>query len=500
MVIEAFIQALQGFMHLEVWLLIFAGSVMGLTFGAIPGLSAIVAMSILLPFVFLMTPEQALPMFIAVAATTYTAGSIPSILLNIPGTPVNVATLIDGFPMTQKGEASRALGAALMSSGLGGIISVIFALVMVPLVLALILALRTADMVFLILMGLAFVAVLSREAPLKGLIMGGVGLMLSLIGMHEITGEPRFTFGTVYLLDGLGMIPVVLGLYAVPEMISLAARGGTLARLKAVILTKQGVLEGMKDVFRHWGLWLRSSIIGYIIGVIPGVGAATATFVAYGQAKQISKHPETFGTGIVEGVIAPESCNNAKEGGALLTTLALGIPGSSEMVILLGAIMMVGIRPGPDMMTIHLPLSFNLLQVLFLGSFFGAAVCLLLAPYMAKVATIPGHILAPIVTVIVFIGTFASEGRILDLVVLLIFGLLGLAMKKYGFNRPALLLGFILGHHFERYLFFAYGMTGALFFLRPISLSIIFIIIALFCFEPVRNLLARRSKGGTKKA
>ncbi len=260
------------------------------------------------------------------------------------------------------------------------------------------------------------------------------------------------------------------------------------------------VLEGVKDVFRHWVLFIRSSVIGYIIGVIPGVGASTAVWVAYGQAKQTSKHPEKFGTGIVEGVIAPESCNNAKEGGALLTTLALGIPGSSEMVILLGAIMMLGIRPGPDMLTIHLPLSFNLLQVLFVGSLLGAAACLLLAPYMARVATIPSYILVPMVTVIVFIGTFAVEGQFLDLVALLVFGLIGLAMREYGFNRPALLLGFILGHHFERYLFFALGTAGPLFFLRPISLSIIVIIIGLFLFEPVRNLLIRRSKGGAKKA
>ena len=500
MVIESFVEALQGFMHLEIWLLIFAGVVIGLMFGAMPGLSSIVAMSILLPFVFLMTPEQALPLFIAICAVGYTAGAITAILLNIPGTSVNAATLIDGFPMTQKGEGGRALGAALASSGMGGIISVIFALLMVPLVLPLVFALRSADMVFMILMGLSFIAVLSRGSMLKGLIAGGIGLMLSFVGLHVITGIPRFTLGTIYLLDGLPMIPVVLGLFAVPEMVSLAARGGTLARLDAVVLSMQGVLEGVKDVFRRWGLWLRCSIIGYIIGVIPGVGASTAIFVAYGQAKQISKHPERFGTGIVEGVIAPESANNAKEGGALLTTLALGIPGSAEMVVLLGALMMLGIRPGPEMMTLHLPLSFSLLQVLFVGSFLGAAICLLLAPYLARVATIPARILVPIVTVIVFIGAYAYEERFLGLAVLLIFGLLGLAMRKYGFNRPALLLGYILGDLFEKYLFLAYGTAGPLFFLRPISLSLIFVIIALFCLQPVRNLLARRSKGGANKA
>jgi len=370
----------------------------------------------------------------------------------------------------------------------------------IPAVLPLVFALRSADLVFLILMGISFIAVLSRGSMLKGLISGGVGLIISLTGLHVVTGIPRFTLGTVYLLEGYSLIPVLLGLFAVPEIISTGVRGALVQQLDKVVLSMKGVLEGMKDVFRHKWLWLRSSIIGYLIGIIPGVGASTAIFVAYGQGKQTSKHPEKWGTGIVEGVIAPESANNAKEGGALLTTLALGIPGSGEMVILLGALMMLGIRPGIQMMTTYLPLSFSLIQVLFVGSVIGAAICLLLAPYLARVSTIPARFLVPLVTIIVFIGSFGYNERFLDLVTLLIFGLVGLAMRKYGFNRPALLLGYILGDLFEKYLFIAYGADGPLFFMTPISLSIIFITIALFLLEPVRKLLARRSKGGTKKA
>jgi len=500
MVLPAFMEALQYFTHLEVWLYILAGVALGLIFGVIPGLTSLVAMSILMPFVFLMTPEQALPLFIGICAVSYTAGAITAILLNIPGTGASAATLIDGFPMTQKGEGARALGAALTSSGMGGIVSVILALAMVFLVLPLIFAIRSADLVFLILMGISFIAVLSGGSMLKGLIAGGVGLIISLTGLHVITGVPRFTLGTVYLLDGYSLIPVILGLFAVPEIISTGVRGALVQQLDKVVLSMQGVLEGMKDVFRHWGLWLRSSIIGYIIGVIPGVGASTAIFVAYGQGKQTSKHSEKWGTGIVEGVIAPESANNAKEGGALLTTLALGIPGSGEMVILLGALMMLGIVPGIEMMTVRLPLSLLLIQVLFVGSFLGAAICLLLAPYLARVATIPARVLVPLVMVVVFIGAFAYAERFLDLVTLLIFGLVGLAMRKYGFNRPALLLGYILGDLFEKYLFIAYRADGPLFFMTPISLSVIFVTIALFCFGPARKLLARRSERGAKKA
>ncbi|MFC1945491.1 tripartite tricarboxylate transporter permease, partial [Chloroflexota bacterium] len=279
---------------------------------------------------------------------------------------------------------------------------------------------------------------------------------------------------------------------------SLAAKGGSIAKTNKVSLSTRGVVEGAKDVFRHWGLWLRCSIIGYLIGVIPGVGSATATFVAYGQAKQTSKHPEKFGTGTVEGVIAPESCNNAKEGGALLTTMALGIPGSAEMVLVLGAIMMVGITPGPQMLISKLPLAFSLLQVLFVGSLLGAVFCFLMAPRLARIATVPGRILFPIVGVVVFIGAFSRDERFLDLAVLLIFTVIGLAMMKYGFNRPAMLLGYILGDLFEKYLFQALGTAGPLFFMRPISLSIIFIILALFLWNPVSNWLANRSKGVNK--
>ncbi len=499
MVLQAFMEGLQGFMHLEIWLYLLAGVVMGLAFGVIPGLTSLVGMSILMPFVFLMTPEQALPLFIGICAVSYTAGAITAILLNIPGTGANAATLIDGFPMTQKGEGARALGAALTSSGMGGIISVILALAMVFLVLPLVFAIRSADLVFLILMGISFIVVLSRGSMLKGLIAGGFGFIISLTGLHVVTGAPRFTLGTVYLLEGYSLVPVLLGLFAIPEIINMGVRGGLVQQLGKVDLSMRGVIQGVKDVFRHKWLWLRSSIIGYIIGLIPGVGASTAIFVAYGQGKQTSKYPEKWGTGIVEGVIAPESANNAKEGGALLTTLVLGIPGSGEMVILLGALMMLGITPGLQMMTTYLPLSFSLLQVLFIGSFLGAVICLLIAPYLARVSTIPARFLFPLVTIIVFIGAFAYHERFLDLATLLIFGMLGVAMRKYGFNRPAMLLGYILGDLFEKYLFIAYRADGPLFFMTPISLSIITITIALFCFAPIKSLRARRTRREAKQ-
>jgi len=496
-VLGSFIEGLGYLGDPQVWLLVTIGMLVGLTFGIIPGLSSIVGMSVLLPFIFLMDPEIALPLFIGVMAVAPTGGSITSVLLNVPGTPVNAATLLDGYPMTQKGEGSRALGAALWSSGMGGIIGCVFALIMVPLVLPIIYEIRSGDMVFMMFMGLAFISVLSRGSTLRGIIAAGLGLMLAYIGNNVVTGVSRYTFDTVYLINGLPIIGLVLGLFAMPEMIALAAKGGTIAQVKDVNLSFRGVWQGVTDVFRHWGLWLRSSIIGYVVGVIPGIGAATATWIAYGQAKQLSKTPERFGKGAVEGVIAPEACNNAKEGGALLTTLALGIPGSAEMVIMLSALMMVGVRPGPEMLTLHLPLSFSLLQVLFVGSFLGALVCLLAAPRLAKIALIPARILVPIVIVVVFIGSFAHDEQFLDLVVLLVFTIIGLAAKKYDFNRPAIVLGFILGDLIEKYLFLSVGTAGPFFFLRPISLSIFLLIVLLFAWGPLTRFIRSMRKGGT---
>ena len=468
------------------------GVIVGVIGGIIPGISSLLTMALVLPFVFAMLPEHALPLMVAISAVGYTGGSITAILLNIPGTAPSAATLIDGYPMTKKGEGGRALGAALMSSGIGGIATVFLALAMVPLLLPMVMAIISADMVFIILLGLSFISVLSAGSMIKGLVSGGLGLLIAFIGFQAVTGVSRFTFGSLYLYDGIGLIPLALGLFAIPEAINLAARGGTIAKTETVIKGMRDIWEGVKDVCRHWGLWLRSTVIGYIIGIIPGIGAMAATFIAYGQAKQTSKHPERFGTGIVEGVIAPESANNAKEAGSLLTTLALGIPGSAAMAMLLGAFLMLGITPGPDMLTIHLPLSLSLLLVIIVANVLAVIICFPVTPYLAKIAYIPSRILAPLILVISLIGAFTFRELFNDIIVALVFSVLGLTMRRFGFNRPSLFLGYILGGLFERYLFLALRTSGPLFFLRPLSIGLIIIIIALFTFEPAKRAFQRR--------
>ncbi len=492
MVLEAFGHALQSFGSAELWLFIVIGVILGLVFGIIPGVSNILGMALILPFVFTMTEWQVLPLMAAMMSVGFMGGSITAILLNIPGTAPNAATLIDGFPMSQKGEAGRALGAALTASGVGSIFSAFIALAMVPLVLPMVMALRSADMVFIILLGLSFIGILGSGSMIKGLVSGGLGIMFSFIGLDLVRAFPRFCFDSIYLFDGIPFVPVALGIFAIPEMIALGAKGGSIAQAGVVIKGAQDVLRGIKDVFNHWWLCLRSSAIGYIVGLIPGIGAITAVFVAYGHAKYTSKHPETFGTGNVEGVIAPESANDSKEAGSLLTTLALGIPGSAVMAIFLGAILMVGLFPGPEMLTKHLDLSLTLMLIIIVASVMGALFCLPLAPYMSKIAFTPGRFLVPLVMVIVFVGTFTYQELFNDLVVLIIFTALGLALRKYGFNRPTLFIGYILGHHFEEYLFIALRVAGPVFFMRPISLVLIIINIALFVFGPMKRVFQRR--------
>ncbi|MBI2831876.1 MAG: tripartite tricarboxylate transporter permease [Chloroflexi bacterium] len=498
MAVEAFLQALQNFRDLDLLLFMFVGSIIGIVFGLIPAIGSLTAMALIIPFTFMMPPMNAIPLLLALTSGAITAGSITSILLNIPGTGVNVATLIDGFPMNQKGQAGRALGAALVSSGMGGVFSVFLAFAIIPLVLPMVMALRSADMVFVILLGITFIGVLGTGSTLKGLISGGIGLLISFIGYQASTGASRFTFGANYLYDGIPLLPVILGIFGLPEMITLAAKGGAIAKAGANVKGVRDIFEGGKDVFRHFFLWMRSTILGYIIGIVPGVGASVAQFVAYGQARQTSRHPQKFGTGTVEGVIAPESANNAVQGGALLTMLALGIPGSPDTAILLGALLLMNVIPGPQMMTAQLDLSLTLLLIVIGANIIAASVCLILAPNLAKVAYIPGRILVPLVIAIIFIGAYVHRESLNDVVVTIAFGIVGLAMRNFGFSRPSLLLGLILGTLFEHYLFLALAASGPLFFVRPISLVLIVISIAAIFQGQIRGLFGNRFRRQAK--
>lgn len=494
--IEAFLQGLGNVFSPIVMLCLVSGSIVGVIVGIIPVLGGLLICTVALPFIYGMPAAVGLSFLVAIYAANFTGGSMTAILLNIPGTAINAATLIDGYPMTQKGQAGRAIGAAILSSGMGGVLSVFLALAVIPVVLIVVMAFRSPEMFLLTLVGISLIATLGRGSMLKGLISGFLGIIISFIGFQAVTGAGRFTLGSTFLYDGIQLIPFILGIFALPELIELAISRTVIAQAPMPANLAKEIFEGFKDVFRHFWLFLRSSVLGYLVGAIPGIGGEVATFASYAQAKQFSRNPEKFGTGCVEGVIAPESANNASQAGAMLPTLSFGIPGGATTALFLGAFVLVGIVPGPGMLTRHLDLAFTLLMGIALGNIFAVILCFLLARWTTKIAYVHADYLFPLVLAIIFIGTYVSGRELLDLVVLLLSSVLGYAMKKFDYSRAALFLGFILGHLAEKYFFRSLSAFGPLFFFTPLSLVLIAIMVLLLSSDHLRRLFRHLPRRG----
>ncbi|NQU69137.1 MAG: tripartite tricarboxylate transporter permease, partial [Rhodospirillales bacterium] len=308
-------------MRPDVFLIMVAAIPFGLVFGVVPGLSGLTALAILLPFIYGMEPLPGLALLLSAHAVVYTGGSISAIVLGIPGSPPNAATVVDGYPMAQQGRGGEAMGAALVSSGLGGVFGVLVLVAVLPVLEPIVLSFGSPETFFLALMGVTFIAVVGEGPMQKGLIAGALGIFLALFGYQQVTSVPRFYFGSDYLLDGFRIIPLALGLFAIPEILALSAKGHSVAKEGSVgNVSLAQVLEGGRAVFKHRWLFFKSATIGAVVGIVPGVGGETSPFVAYAAAKQSSKTAATYGQGNIEGVIAPESSNNAKEGGALVPT------------------------------------------------------------------------------------------------------------------------------------------------------------------------------------
>jgi putative tricarboxylic transport membrane protein len=462
----------------------------GLIVGLLPGLSGLSALAFLIPFTFGMHPLVGLGFLLASYAAVSQGGSMTAILIGVPGEVPNAATVIDGYQMAKQGRAGEAIGAALMASALGGLFGCVLLMLLLPIMQPVILSFASPENFFVSLAGIAFIAVLSAGSPVKGLIAGAFGIFLSLFGYHPTEGVPRFWMGLDYLLDGFRLVPIAMGLFAIPEILALMASGKAIAKVDSMQpVSFRQTFDGAMAVFRHGGTFLRSSALGSVVGIMPGVGGATATFVAYAAAKQTSKHPERFGKGAVEGVIAPESASNAKEGGALVPTLALGIPGSASMALLLGAFLIFGLQPGPEFLAKHMDLALALALILAIANVGSSLLMFALSNTLVYVTRVPGHVLAPILLVLVVIGTYAAENNVYDVFFVFLFGALGVTMERLGYNRPALLLGFVLGETLERHLEVSLAAHGATFFMRPVSLTII-AVGAAFLLWPLRRRMA----------
>jgi putative tricarboxylic transport membrane protein len=483
---------------LQPWniLALFTGVILGLAVGIVPTIGSLFILPLLLPFAFWLPPDLMLILFAGICATVFIGGSLTSILLNIPGTGPNAATMLDGYPMTRKGQAARAIGASVMSSVAGGVLPVFLSLGMIPLVLPMILTFGQPELAALIICGITFMATLSGDSIPKGIISGATGLLLSLVGFHSITGVHRFVFGLTFLYDGISIVPLTLGLFGLAEILTLAEKGSSRIVQTANATKFTEILEGVKDVWRHKWLWLRCTIVGHIIGIIPGIGSEVASWVSYGHARQTSSKPEEFGTGRVEGVIAPQAANNAGEAGDLLTTMSLGVPGSASMSFFLAVLLIGGISPGPTLMSDHLPLAFAIILSVGLGHLIGGAICIFAANKLAKLACVHIDFLTPGILILAMTGIYLATQSFANLILVVVFTLLGFCMKKYGYSRPILILGFVLGGLFETYTTLTLKIYGAAFLGRPAFLIIIAVALVIVFFPKILHLaekLGRRA-------
>jgi TctA family transporter len=444
-----------------------------------------------------MDPYTALSFLMGLLAVVTTADTIPTVLFGVPGTVGSAATIMDGFPMAKQGKASRAFGAAFSASVMGGLFGAFLLAASVPVLRQLILGMGTPDQLAFCIFGLSVAAILAGGSPLKGLAGVCLGLMIATAGDDPQTGTLRWTFNALYLWDGLGVVPLALGLFAIPEIADLViARRKIQGDVVRDSADSAGQMEGVRDSLKHWWLVLRCGAIGAGLGAIPGIGASVVDWVAYGHAARTEKGAaETFGTGDVRGVIASEASNNAKEGGALLPTIGFGVPGSASMTLIVAAFMIHGLVPGPEMLSTKLDITFTLVWSVALANVIGGGICFLCAGQLARIALIRIGILAPVVLVFVYIGAYQGSHQWGDLNALLAFGVLGWVMKRLRWPRPPLMLGFVLGEVVERYMFISYELYEWGWMMRPIVL-VLFAITLYGVFRPIlRDRAARRLVG-----
>ena len=494
--LEAMVNGLKLVMTLPVLGLMLIATLIGNFFGAVPGLGGSLALALMIPFVFGMEPFLGLAFLLSMHSVVHTGGSIPGILFAIPGTGPTVATILDGYPMTQQGRGGEAMGAQLTASALGGIVGAAVLAFLIPVLRPIAISFGSPEIFALIVLGLTFVVTLSRESVKKGFISALLGLLIGTIGLDQFTGVGRYTFDQLWLWEGIQIVTLVLGIFAFAEIIDLGARGrgGRIAEGEVSMPWHQ-LWDGTVAVFREWWLSLRTAMIGTFIGIIPGLGADVSTWICYGHAVQTCKNNENFGKGDIRGVIAVETANNAKEGGALLPTIVFGIPGSGGMAILLGAFMILGLNPGPQMITEHLDLVWGMVFVMVIANIIGAITLYPLCGYMGKLAFIRGSLLIPPIMIMAAVGASLIRAQWQDMALVCVTGLLGYGMKRWEYPRPPIVLGFILGPLAEKYLHISLDAWGIAFLIRPVVIVILILTLASICYS---IWYTRRKKPKTK--
>lgn len=463
--LDLVLQALQTLFTPEHFGFLMLGVLLGLVIGIFPGLGGIAGLSLLLPFLYGMDEVSALATLIGLVAVIPTSATFTSILMGIPGSSSSQATVLDGFALAKKGQASRALGAAFASSLVGGLFGALVLTFFVQIARPVILIFGSAELFMLAIFGLSMVGSLSGKSLGKGVIACGFGILAGSMGAAPATGEFRMVFGIDYLYDGLPLVVIALAIFAFPEISELFRKESAIA--EEASLGKGGMKQGIKDLIKHKWLALRCATIGTIVGAIPGMGGSVVDWIAYGHVVQTSRDKSQFGKGDIRGVIAPESANNAKEGGALMPTLLFGIPGSGSMAVFLGGMVLIGIEAGPSMVTTDIHLTYTIIWSLAIANVLGAGLSLFLAGPISKLTKIKFSLLAPFMIMVISFAAFQATKDMTDLWMLLIFGLIGIFMKRFGWSRPAFLIGFVLATQAESYLNMSAQFYGWEMFLRP---------------------------------
>ncbi len=436
----------QGFLHALTpmnILMMAGGTAMGIVIGCLPGLSAAMGVALMLPLTFTMEADTGLIVLGAIYCGAIFGGSISAILIHTPGTPASAATAIEGYQMTLNGQAGKALATACWSSFWGGLLSCISVYFFAPLLAQLALKFMSAEYFWLSLFGLTVIAGVSSKSLLKGLMSGALGLLLSTIGLDPIVGTMRFMFGQAYLAEGINTTCALIGLFSMSQVFILAEKK-ILPREKAQKFTDKIALT-KEEKKMLWPTVIRSWLIGNIIGILPGAGASIACFMGYNNARQFSKHKEDFGHGAIEGVCGSEAANNAVTGGSLIPTLTLGIPGESVTAVLMGGLIIQGLQPGPELFTKHAAMTYTFFAGFVLVQFFMLGIGLVGCRGFAQISRLSDKILIPCVTVLCFVGSYAIHRNIMDIIIMLIFGVIGYLMRRFDLNTAAVVLALILG-------------------------------------------------------
>ena len=480
--------------------LIVAGTVGGVVIGALPGLSSSMGVALLLPFSLYLEPIPAIALLSALYCAGTFGGSITAILINAPGAPPAVATAFDGYPMAVKGEAGRALGIAAVASACGGILSVLVLLFAAPLLARVAYSFGPPEYFALGVFALSMLASISGEAPLKNLIGGCLGLLIATVGTDLTTGVERFTFGVPELYEGIQFVPVLIGLFAVTELLSQAQE---LGRERIAVAVSAVKLPSLDDFRRVKGAILRSSGIGIFVGVLPAEGSTMAAMIGYNEAKRWSKTPEDFGKGTIEGVAGPEAANNAATGGAMVPTLALGIPGSATAAVILGGLQVQGLRPGPYLFEEQPGLLYGIFFAMLLANVLFLFIGLLGAKVFSRISLVPRTFLWPTVFALCFVGAYGLDQSMVDVWIMIMAGLVGFVLKKNGFGPAPIIMGIVLGGLVETSLaqsMIIFDQQWTRFFSRPIALSFFALAVISLIGAQIRTALGKLLSRGNGTA